>query len=313
MIRHFLRDDDLSIAEQATLISAADKLKRNSLQAARFLDRSAIGLFFQKPSLRTRVSSEVACSKLGAQSIQLRGDELHFRRGETPADAARVLSGYLDLLMARVEKHEFLLEMAAANCLPIVNGLSDRFHPLQAIADLLTMYQEWDGKLKGKKLCYLGDGNNVCTSLLISGAMAGLNVIAVCPRNYSPDPQMLARAKEIARETGSLVDWTEDPTEGAGNADVFYTDVWISMGDEGEEEARREALSPYQLNKNCLKMGKEDSIVLHCLPAHVGDEISSTVMESPNSRILAQAHNRLPAAMAVFLFLLDSEKCRSLL
>lgn len=311
VVRHYLRGDDLSPQEQELVLDSAFKLSRNPSQAARFLIAEAIGLFFQKPSLRTRVSAEVACSKLGAHPIQLRGDELHFKRGETPEDAARVLGGYLSLLMARVDDHKFLEAMAASGCLPIVNGLSDRYHPLQALADLLTLKEVWNGDLRGKNLHYFGDGNNVCASLLVSGALAGLNVVAACPQGFEPSEEAVNLAQGLAKSTGGSITITHEAT--AQGADALYTDVWTSMGYEGEESSRRESMKPYQLNAGLLSQASSDAVVLHCLPAHIGEEITLEVAEGPQSRIIKQAHNRLPAAMALFLFLLDPDKCRALL
>jgi ornithine carbamoyltransferase len=303
-IRHFLRDDDLDAPEQRLVLHTAERLAESPHAAADALRGEAIGLLFQKPSLRTRVSSEVACARLGATSIQLRAEELQLARGETPADSARVLVGYLSLLLGRVSDHRLLEDLAEPDALPIVNGLSDRFHPLQSIADLLTLQQEF-GHASGRKLAYVGDGNNVASSLLLACPIANVDIAVATPSSHAPPRGVIERAEELAGENRSIVTVTDDPIAAVKSADAVYTDVWTSMGNEGEESVRAATLAPYQLNTELLEQAPPHSIAMHCLPAHRGEEITDAVLESPRSRIFQQAHNRLPATAALLLFLLE--------
>lgn len=305
-VRHFLRDDDLAPEEQALVLQAADQLASKPSAADGALHGRAIGLMFEKPSLRTRVSSEVACVHLGATPLALRTSELQLARGETPADTARVLEGFLSLVLGRVHDHRFLEELAEPNVLPIVNGLSDAFHPLQTLADLLTLSQEY-GEIAGRTIAYVGDGNNLASSLLLACPLAGVNIAIATPERYRPDPAVLARASELAELNGSAVSISEEPALVVRSADAVYTDVWTSMGQEGNQAERRAALGSYQLNADLLSIAPQHAIVLHCLPAHRGEEITAEVFDSGRSRIFRQAHNRLPATAALFLYLLEPE------
>ncbi|MBX7158933.1 MAG: ornithine carbamoyltransferase [Acidimicrobiia bacterium] len=311
-VRHFLRDDDITVEEQEAVLVAAERLARDPRAGAGLLSGTAIGLYFEKHSLRTRVSSEVAASRLGAHPVQLRREELQLARGETLEDSARVLAGYLGLLMGRVYDHATLSALAAPGTLPVVNGLSDRFHPLQVLADLLTMRMEWGADLRERTLAYVGDGNNVAASLLLGGAMAGLRVVVAAPSGYAPDGGVVAEAMAIAATTGGDVAVTEDASEAADGADVLYTDVWTSMGMEGEEETRRDAFAGFRLDAGLVARARPDVVVLHCLPAHRGEEIAADVIDGPHSRVFAQAHNRLPATAALFLMLCDAAAFREL-
>jgi len=306
-VRHFLKDTDISTSEQATVLTVAKALKRLPSEKKGFLTGSSIGLLFEKPSLRTRVSSETAASLLGAFPVTLRGEELHFHRGEEPEDAARVLSGYLSLLLARVYKHSLLTSLAEPSALPIVNGLCDSFHPLQALADLLTISESFNGRLEGLHLTYLGDGNNVAHSLLLAGAMAGLHVAVASPEGYAPNQDIVEEAKTIATKRRGSITIAHDPKQFISHTDVIYTDVWVSMGDEAEHDLRNDIFAPYQLNEALISLAHRDTIVLHCLPAHFGLEITRGVFHSNRSRIINQAHNRLPTTAAIFLMLLDYE------
>ncbi|MCB0354937.1 MAG: ornithine carbamoyltransferase, partial [Bdellovibrionales bacterium] len=276
------------------------------------LAKRSIGLFFEKPSLRTRVSCEAACVNLGAHPIQLRAEELQLFRGESPLDMARVLGGYLHLLLARVYRHDLLEEFAEASTLPIVNGLSDRFHPLQSLADLLTLVQEWGPDLTGRKVVYLGDGNNVCRSLAFACVLSGISFVAACPKRYQLEEASVSRLLEITAASGGSFSQTEDPAAAVRDADALYTDVWASMGDEAEASDRLATFAPYQLNEELFAGAKGDAIALHCLPAHRGEEISTEVLEGPRSRVFQQAHNRLPATAALFLFLLAPQVSKTL-
>jgi ornithine carbamoyltransferase len=306
--RSFLKDSDLSVYEQDAVLRVAAIIKRKRFDVTSFLRGKSIGLLFEKPSLRTRVSSETAASLLGATPVTLRVNELHFDRGELPQDAARVLSGYLSLFLARVFSHKLLEELSEPDVMPVVNGLSDLFHPLQALADLLTILESFNGRILGRKLCYVGDGNNVAHSLMVAGVMSGLKVVVSTPKGYEPLDSVIKETLEIAVQTGGEFELVSDPVEAALGSDILYTDVWTSMGSEGQELLRKESFKPYQLNRSLLSLAKPDAIVLHCLPAHFGEEITRDIFDDPVSKVIRQAHNRQPTTAAVFLFCLWPEK-----
>lgn len=308
-IRNFLKDADITATEQNIILSAAEKLAREPRLISTALTGQAIGLFFEKPSLRTRVSSETACLNLGASPIQLRADELHFHRGETPQDSIKVLAGYISLLMARVYKQTLLEQLAEPNSIPIVNGLSNQWHPLQALADILTLRQLFHGEIKGRTLTYVGDGNNVCNSLLIAGALSGLTVIASSPASYQVSDDIIFEANRLGKETGGCAKIITDPHQAVRDSDAIYTDVWASMGDEAEKEERHLALSPYQVNKTLVSHATKRPYLMHCLPAHRNDEITSEMLDSDKSVVVQEAHNRLPSTAALFLFMLKPELC----
>jgi len=310
--RHLLRDDDLSVEEQSAVVKLALRFSENKQLTSDILKGNSIGLLFEKQSLRTRVSAEVATINLGAHPVQLRGEELHFSRGEPASDAVRVLSGYLQLLMGRVNSHSLLEQLRESDRLPIVNGLSDKFHPLQALADLLTMAQIWNGELKGKRVCYVGDGNNVCASLMLASAMQGVNFRVAAPSGLEPDEQVVSEAQKLAKLNGGSISVLNDPVEGVQQVDLLYTDVWVSMGGEDGAAEHKKRLEGFQIDTDLLSKAGSGAKVLHCLPAHRGEEISGEVIDGPSSCVIQQAHNRLPATMAAFLFLLNPEKALEL-
>ena len=304
-MRHFLQDDDISSEEQAFILKAAQQLSDNSLAFHGELKGHCLGLLFEKPSLRTRVSSETATVNLGAYPVQLRAEELHLKRGESALDTARVLSGYLNLLMARVLRHTLLEELKQADTIPIVNGLSDRYHPLQALADLLTMRQNWNGELEGRSVTFIGDGNNVCCSLMLAGAMAGLDKFTIgCPKGFEPPTHLI---EKITKTWEMSIEIANDPFDAVANSDAICTDVWTSMGQEEEQRKRELLFAPFQVNERLIRAAKPDAIVLHCLPANKGQEITSGVFDGSQSRIIQQAHNRLPATAALFLFMIKPD------
>jgi len=305
-VRHLLRDDDFTPEEQAIILGLANRLAADNTIGATALRGTAIGLFFEQRSLRTRVSSEVACSWLGAHPVSLRGEEIHLDRGETLEDTARVVAAYFGLLLARVHDHDTLTSLSMPGVLPIVNGLSDQFHPLQAFADLLTLQQLW-GNLKGRTLAYVGDGNNVAASLLLAGVMAGMRVAVASPPSCQIGEKTVATANRLAKVSGGEIFLTDDSSAAASGADALYTDVWISMGQENEKDKRSQALAPYCLDSRLLAAAAQDAWVLHCLPAHRGKEITAEVLDGPQSVVFQQARNRLPATAAVFWFLLAPE------
>src|SRR5437667_7760042 len=249
------------------------------------------GLLFEKPSTRTRASFEVAARRLGGDSIYLAANELQLSRGEPVKDTARILGGYLDGIVARVYSHDAVVQLAKYSRVPVVNALSDLEHPTQIVSDLFTI-QEAKGKLKGLKLAYVGDGNNVCNSLLLGGAVEGMSISVACPAGYEPNATVLSEAEKTSRFSGGNIDVSHDPLEAAKNADLLYTDVWVSMGDEASKEKRMKDFNGYQINNDLLRVAKKDASVMHCLPAKRGLEITAKVMEAKESTCGEQGENK---------------------
>ncbi len=301
MSRDYLSVDDLSPAELAGLLDLAAKIKADPQTYSDRLTGKTVALIFEKPSTRTRVSFEVGVAQLGAHPLVLSSSELQLGRGETIEDTGRVLSRYVDAIVLRTFEQERLEVLAGAASVPVVNSLSDFEHPCQALADLLTV-QERLGGPGGRTLTYLGDGNNVAHSLLLAGAKTGMTVRVATPRGFEPIPQVVKRAAEIATETGGAVSTTSDPEEAATGADILYTDVWASMGQEAEADERSLVFPIYQLNQKLVELASDDVVVLHCLPAHRGQEITAEVIDGPASAVWDQAENRLHTQKALLLF-----------
>ncbi|MFP4170677.1 MAG: ornithine carbamoyltransferase [Methanomassiliicoccales archaeon] len=293
-----IKDDLLSIIDQAI------SLKKGEVGTDQPLRGKGLGMIFEKSSTRTRVSFEVGMSQLGGQALYLSSRDLQMGRGETVHDTAKVLSRYLDGIMYRAFSHQTMRELAEHASIPVISGLDDLEHPCQIVADLQTV-KECKNELKGLKMAYLGDGNNVCNSLLLGAAVAGMDFVAACPEGYYPDSGIRRKASGIASENGCTSKVVTDPQEAAEGADVAYTDVWVSMGQEEERQERERALSPYQVNSELLSHAKEDCIVLHCLPAHRGEEITAEVLDGERSVVFDQAENRLHAQKAVLLKVLS--------
>jgi ornithine carbamoyltransferase len=315
--RHLLRVFDLTADEIHRLISRAVELKKNlpTLSPdAPTLRGKTLGLIFQKASTRTRISFEVAMARLGGHSLFLPSEALQLGRGEPIADTARVLSGYLDGLVIRTFEHATLESWARHASIPVINGLTDRHHPCQALSDLLTIQERFgsprglttSGRFTGLKLAYIGDGNNVAHSLIEAAARTGLSIALACPKGYQPDPAILARARREARATGSTIELTTDPAAAAADSHILYTDVWTSMGQERQAARRRKAFRGFQVNRSLLARARPEAVVLHCLPAHRGEEIADDVMDGPHSAIFQQAENRLHMQKAVLEWLLNS-------
>jgi len=284
------------------LITLAKKLKaaHGKKKAIFPLKGKTLGLIFEKPSTRTRVSFEAGMNQLGGQALFLASEKIQLSRGESLADTARVLSRYLDGLVVRTFNQTALEEWAQHTSIPVINGLTDHCHPCQAFADLLTIVEK-KGKAKGLKLAYIGDGNNITHSLLEIGAKVGMHVSVGCPPGYEPDPDIVKRAKDEGDQTGATIEITHDPKVAAKDADAIYTDVWISMGQEDEHQPRMAAFASYQVNSQLMKQAKSRAIVLHCLPAHRGEEITAEVLEGHQSVVLDQAENRLHIQKAILL------------
>ncbi|MDQ3953923.1 MAG: ornithine carbamoyltransferase [Actinomycetota bacterium] len=302
--RDFLSIDDLNSDELEAILDDADRLKKDPGSASRVLEGRQIALIFEKPSTRTRVSFEAAVSTMGGHAIVLRGDELQLGRGETIEDTGRVLSRYVDAIVVRTFGQDRIERLADAASVPVVNALSDFSHPCQGLADLQTV-REQKGSLSGVSLAYIGDGNNVAHSLLFGGSKMGMDVRVATPAGHDPFPQVVERSTEIATRSGGRVTATNVVAEAAMGAEVLYTDVWASMGQESEAEARRKEFERYQINSDVVDMAADDVIVMHCLPAHRGEEITADVLDGPRSVVWDQAENRLHAQKALLAWLLS--------
>jgi ornithine carbamoyltransferase len=304
--RDFLSIDDVSPQELHHLLEFAAKLKQSPGDHAARLAGMSVALIFEKPSTRTRVSFEVGVAQLGGHPLALSSSELQLGRGETIEDTGRVLSRYCDALVLRTFGQERLEALAAGASVPVVNSLSDYEHPCQILADLLTVIER-KGDPAGRTMAYLGDGNNVAHSLLLGGAMLGMHVRVATPTGFEPIPQVVERAEEIASETGGSIHVGNDPEAAGAGADVLYTDVWASMGQEREHAERVLVFTPYRIDAEKLSRAADDAIVLHCLPAHRGEEITDEVIDGPSSAVWDQAENRLHTQKALLLWLLGRE------
>ncbi len=304
----FIALADFSSSEIQEMLSLAIHLKKEWKTTGNIpiLKNKVMAMIFQKPSLRTRVSFDMAMRHLGGDALYLSPAEIGLGKRESIADVARVLSGYVDILMARVFEHNHVLELAKWADIPVINGLSDYNHPCQAMADALTIVEEF-GSMKGLNVTYVGDGNNVAISLMHVCAKLGANFIYSAPQDYQILPQAISIGRHIAAETGSKIEYYQSPDLAVKNADVIYTDTWTSMGQEEEAKKREAVFPPYQVNESLLSFAKENAIVLHCLPAHRGQEITDDVADGIQSRLFPQAHNRLHAQKAIIVYLLNKD------
>jgi ornithine carbamoyltransferase len=298
--RDFTRIGTWNSEELKTALDLADQLKelRKQREPHELLPGRMLGMIFQKPSTRTRVSFEVGIVELGGYGLYLSANDLQLGRGETIKDTGHVLERYLDAIMIRTFAQEDVEQLAEHAEIPVINGLTDYSHPCQALADLMTI-RERLGRLSGARLAYLGDGNNVCVSLMVGAARFGMRFVAATPEGYEPDANAVTAARRAAVQMGGTVELTRDPSEAAREADVLYTDVWTSMGQEEESERRRKDLAGYQIDEALLSHASPDAIVLHCLPAHYGEEITEEVLYGPHSAVWDQAENRLHAQKAL--------------
>jgi ornithine carbamoyltransferase len=299
----------LSRAEIEALLTLASLLKAKQQRGTshRLLQGKTLGLLFQKPSTRTRVSFEAGMNQLGGHALVLPMADIQLSRGESVADTARVLSRYLDGIVIRTYDHATVEEWAREATMPVINGLTDLSHPCQALSDLLTI-KEKKGTLKGIKIAYVGDGNNVANSLIEATAKMGMTIALGCPSGYQPDQHVVDVARVEAVKTGATIDVGQDPYVAVKEADVVYADVWISMGREREQARRLKVLSPYQVNSRLVAKAKPDAIVMHCLPAHRGEEITAEVLDGPQSVIIDQAENRLHMQKAILTKLLGKRR-----
>jgi ornithine carbamoyltransferase len=304
--KHFLRDDDLTPEQQSAVLDLADTYKADRFTAKPLAGPKAVAVIFEKNSTRTRLSFEVGIAQLGGNPVIIDGRSMQLGREETIEDTSRILSGYVDAVVWRTFAQARIEAMASVSRVPVVNALTDEFHPCQVLADLQTIRRRY-GKLAGLTLTYLGDGaNNMAHSLLLGGATAGMHVRIGAPAGFVPNPQFLEDAKKRAAETGGSVSLISDPLESVDGADVLVTDTWTSMGQENDGKDRVGPFRPYQVNASLLAAtGKPDSTVLHCLPAHRGWEITDDVLDGPQSLVWQEAENRLHAQKALLVWLLE--------
>ena len=303
--RHFLRDDDLSPAEQAEVLQLAAELKKDPFSARPLEGPRGVAVLFDKNSTRTRFSFELGIAQLGGHAVVVDARSTQLGRDETLGDTARVLSRYVEAIVWRTFGQDRLEAMAEAATVPVVNALSDEFHPCQVLADLQTV-AERKGSLAGLRMSYFGDGaNNMAHSLLLGGVTAGIHVTVAAPAGFAPDPAFVAAATERAETTGGSVTLTPDADAAAAGADVLVTDTWTSMGQEGDGLDRLTPFRPFQVNQRLLNLADPEAIVLHCLPAHRGDEITDEVMDGPASAVWDEAENRLHAQKALLVWLLE--------
>ncbi len=302
--RSLVEDVDLAPDEILDLLDTAARLKRmhHRGEPHTYLPGKTLGMIFQHPSTRTRVSFEAGMAQLGGTAVFLGVNDLQLKRGETVADTAQVLGRYVDAIVARVVKHEHIVELAQNAGVPVINGLSDRNHPTQALADLQTL-QEHFGNLKGLNLAYFGDGNNVAVSLMLAGAATGVNVTIACPNGFRPAADIVTQANWLAAASGAAVTVTDDAEAAATDADAIYTDVHVSMGQE-DSAARAVALAPYKVTRRLMSLAKPEAIFMHCLPMHRDEEVEGAVVDGPQSVVFDQAENRLHAHKALLLQML---------
>jgi ornithine carbamoyltransferase len=305
-LRHYLSVKDLAADETLALLERARALKAAHARHddAPLLHGRTLAMIFQKPSLRTRVSFEAGMTQLGGHAIYLGPEDIRLGQRETTEDIAIVLARMSDLIMARVFGHDIVVDLARHATVPVINGLSDREHPCQALGDMLTVLER-KGRLRGLRLVFVGDGNNVANSLLLMGGLLGMDVTVACPAGYEPPAEVVAEARAFGAGTGAVLGVTDDLDAACRDADVLYTDVWASMGQEAEQAERKRAFERFTIDARLLALARPDAIVMHCLPAHYGEEIDYAVSRTPNSALFDQAENRLHAQKALLVTLAE--------
>jgi ornithine carbamoyltransferase len=306
-VRDFLRIADLSPRELHDVLALAEEMKADPSRCRGVFAGESVACYFAKPSTRTRVSFEAASARLGLVPIMLRPDELQLGRGEPISDTAKVLSAYTAAIVVRTFGHHEVEAVAGSASVPVINALTDLHHPCQVLADLMTL-EEHFGALRGLKLAYVGDGNNVAHSLMEGAARVGMDIVLATPSDYRPDPEILLEAEVTAREHGCSVALTEEPREAVRGADVVYTDVWVSMGEEDEHARRLATLAPFRVSRGLMSLAAEDAVFMHCLPAHRGQEVEADVIDGPQSIVFAQAANRMPTEQAVLYDLIAESR-----
>ncbi len=308
-MKDLLRTEHLSRADIDLLLDTAAEFAKNPLRSNTALSNKTVAIYMTKPSTRTRLASETAVAHLGGTPIFLRGDDLQLGRGETIADTAKVISGFCDALIIRTFKQSDVDELGAESSIPVINGLTDDDHPTQLLADWVTIRENFGNDIKGRKLVYLGDGNNMTHAWLIMGAIMGAHVVAATPDGkWAPDVAVVAKARAIAEKSGATIEVTTDAEAAVKGASVLYTDVWMSMGDPEDERAEKfKALSPYAVTENLMSLTEKDSIFMHCLPAHRGEEVAAAVIDGPKSVIWREAYHRRTTIQALLYHLTRGE------
>jgi ornithine carbamoyltransferase len=307
MRKDFISIHDLTIYEFHEIMDLAAEIKEHPDRFHKALKRRVLAMIFQKPSLRTRMTFEVGMLELGGSAIYLGPSDSQVGTRETFSDVGKNLERWVDGIMIRTFSHQNILDLAASVKIPVINGLSDLLHPCQAMADFFTL-KEKKGGLRGLKLAWVGDGNNVCHSLLFAAAKAGCRMSGATPPGYEPRPDIVRQAEEDGRETGFSVLLSHDPAKAVEKADAVYTDVWASMGQEAEKESRAQVFAPYQVNGSLMALAKKDALFMHCLPAHRGDEVTDEVIDSPHSAVFDQAENRLHLQKAIMVLLMRKKE-----
>ncbi len=308
-MKDLLRTEHLSRADVDLLLDTAADFAKNPLRSNTALSNKTVAIYMTKPSTRTRLASETAVAHLGGTPIFIRGDDLQLGRGETIADTAKIISGFCDALIIRTFKQSDVDELGAESSIPVINGLTDDDHPTQLLADWVTIRENFGNDIKGRKFVYLGDGNNMTHAWLIMGAIMGAHVVAATPDGkWAPDAAVVAKAKEIAAKSGATIEVTTDAEAAAKGASVLYTDVWMSMGDpEAERTEKMKALAPYAVTENLMSLTEKDSIFMHCLPAHRGEEVEASVIDGPKSVIWREAYHRRTTIQALLYHLTRGE------
>lgn len=307
--RDFLSINDWTAKELWEALELSIEMKTDPEKFSDSLKGKTVAMIFEKQSLRTHVTFDVGIQQLGAHSVYLTQADISLGRRESVHDTAKNLERWVDAVVIRTFAHQTCADMAKFISVPVVNALTDREHPCQAVGDFLTIYEKL-GTFKGKKLSFIGDGNNVCHSLMLMAGKLGMNFTAATPREYEPSPEVTALASEAARNSGSTIQVVPDPAKGAQDADVVYTDVWASMGQEAEREERQKAFEGFQVNAKLMKLANKNAIFMHCLPAHRGEEVTDEVIDSPQSVVFDQAENRLHTQKAILYTLLRSQQPR---
>jgi ornithine carbamoyltransferase len=308
-MKDLLRTEHLSRADVELLLDTAADFASKPLRSNTALSNKTVAIYMTKPSTRTRLASETAVAHLGGTPIFIRGDDLQLGRGETISDTAKIISGYCDALLIRTFKQSDVDELGASASIPVINGLTDDDHPTQLLADWVTIRENFGADIQGRKFVYLGDGNNMTHAWLIMGAIMGAHVVAATPAGkWEPDAAVVAKAKEIAAKSGAIIEVTTDAEAAAKGASVLYTDVWMSMGDpEAERAEKMKALAPYAVTENLMSLTEKDSIFMHCLPAHRGEEVEASVIDGPKSVIWREAYHRRTTIQALLYHLTRGE------
>ena len=308
-MKDLLRTEHLSRADVELLLDTAADFAKNPLRSNTALSNKTVAIYMTKPSTRTRLASETAVAHLGGTPIFIRGDDLQLGRGETISDTAKIISGFCDALIIRTFKQSDVDELGAESSIPVINGLTDDDHPTQLLADWVTIRENFGDDIKGRKFVYLGDGNNMTHAWLIMGAIMGAHVVAATPDGkWAPDAAVVAKAREIAAESGATIEVTTDAEAAAKGASVLYTDVWMSMGDPEAERAEKiKALAPYAVTENLMSLTEKDSIFMHCLPAHRGEEVEASVIDGEKSVIWREAYHRRTTIQALLYHLTRGE------